>query len=189
MSNEPFALTGTRELRSLGLQGRLAYARLDGDCLILVGEEAGESIIPIAAISQVRIGRDDVKYGPFYEMRLWHGGGPDSLALHVSKQQLGGYADAARAVASAVAKVRGLSQVERGLTAGGALVAPLLMFPVALAAWGAAAFVLGDAPWWGRLLVPLLPTLLFLFLLWRCRARQYPRAVQSLAELDRYLPS
>ena len=81
-----------------------------------------------------------------------------------------------------------MGAIERGLTRGIALTLPLAMLAQTLAAGAISLFVLVEEPWWGRLIVPAIPGLLLAVCVWLATARQWPRSVASLAELDRFLP-
>ena len=182
-----FFVWGTRRLRRLGLAGERIRVRLEAGRLLLSGETSQSVEIPVAEIERIRVGRDDAKYGPFFETRLWRRSGPP-IVLHARKGEFEGYGEGVRALAAAVAGLQGLGQVERGLSLLGALFPPLLMLPVMLGAIAVSVLILGDQPWWGRLLVPLAPTLIFVLLIWRCLAIQLPRPVRDLSDLDRQLP-
>jgi len=183
-----FAIASTRQLRSIGLEGENLSGGIEGDRLALRGSERGEVTIAISDIVRLRAGFDDVKYGPLYQLRLWTASGGRPLALYLRKLRIGDYSAIVRTLANSVASARGMAQIERGLTAPGALFAPALFLPVVLGALAVSLFVLDEAPWWGRLAVVAIPALIFVVLLWRCFGRQYPRPVRDLAELDRYLP-
>jgi hypothetical protein len=92
------------------------------------------------------------------------------------------------ALAERCAAERRLDHIERGSSRFEALFPAALLAPVAIAALVVGAFVITEEPWWGRTLVPLIPTALFGFLLRRGLARHWPAPVHDPDELRPVLP-
>lgn len=78
--------------------------------------------------------------------------------------------------------------VETGASKFDALFGPALMGIPTLGAPILAIFVLTEEPWWGRMLVPLIPTIIFALLTWMGVARCWPKVLKSGRQLEKQLP-
>lgn len=183
-----FTVAGTRRLRRLGLAGRRLGAVAGPHALELRGDDGAPLVIPHAEIERLRVGKGESETGAYFETRLWRRGEPAPLILRAPRDQWYPYAAAIRSLATHIAASHGVGAIERGLTRGIALTLPLAMLALTLAAGAISLFVLVEEPWWGRLIVPAIPALLLAVCVWLATARQWPRSVASLAELDRFLP-
>jgi peptidoglycan/LPS O-acetylase OafA/YrhL len=79
-------------------------------------------------------------------------------------------------------------RLERGLSKGMALLAPIALTPVALGAAAVSLFALENEPWWGRLIVPAIPIAILALTLWLGLTRIWPRPVRTLADLHGQVP-
>jgi len=86
-----------------------------------------------------------------------------------------------RGFAAAMAADGRLARMEAGTSVVGSLLFPVMMGALFLAMSYVALFVLTNQPWWGRLLVPLLPGVLTALGIVAAR-RSWPRPVASLEE-------
>jgi hypothetical protein len=136
----------------------------------------------------MRVGSEDTKYGRCYECRLWVAGSEaPPLVLQPLGRRPPEYGATVRAFAGALAAAGGLERIEGGVSRAAALFMPVAIGLLFLAAAGIALFALGNEPWWGRLLVPLVPGLLFALGVRLAITRYWPRPIRSLAELEPHL--
>jgi hypothetical protein len=182
-----FHAAQTRQLHRAGFEGRFVWSGMRDGALELIGEHAGFLSIPAPEIERIRAGF--VQGRPrTYRTILWLRGGGPPLCLHPQPDHHLLYAATIRDLAAAVAAEGDLSRVEGGTSIGDALVAPLLMAVPALGAIAVAVLVVTDAAWWQRLAIPAVPVACMALLSWVALARQLPRRLRTLAELDRRLP-
>lgn len=183
-----FRALRSRRLLRAGVRGYPVQVSLDGAWLEFTGTDGAPPWrLPVAAIERMRSGYGDGRGGPYYQTILWPAGDkPITLAPLREDRWL--YAAFVRALAAQVAASRGTGAVERGETAFGALLGPLLIGLLLIAALFVGAYALADHPPHLRWLPALLPALIFGLMLWRYRTVHRPRPVTDLAELDRQLP-
>jgi hypothetical protein len=177
----------TRRLRRKGLAGRPARVAFEGGALTLSGAESGRVVIPLADVARLRVGSEDTKYGRHYVCCLWLVGSERPLVLLPLGRRPPEYGATVRGFAAELARSGGLERIEGGVSRAAALFMPVAFGLLLLAALGVSLFALGNEPWWGRLIVPLIPGLLFGLGLWLCVTRYWPRPIRSLADLDRHL--
>jgi hypothetical protein len=179
--NAAFSQPSFRFPRRLGLRGTVTVS-FDGAALTLRGAEGGERRIVPAQVARLRSGRDDAgKYGPSYETRLWLSDGGMLAFAVLGTGNAGGYLATMRGFAAAMAADGRLARMEGGTSVAGSLLFPGLVGALFLAASCVALFVLTNQPWWGRLLVPLLPGVMTALGIVAAR-RSWPRPVASLEE-------
>jgi hypothetical protein len=186
MDATSFALHPTRALAALRLTGPNLQARRTEDDALEVRSDGGAAMrIGAAEVARLRIGYSEGR-GRTYRATVWprHDGPP--LVLAVPPQSWVGYGQAMRAFAAAVIARGGI--VETGGSRMDALLAPLLFGLLLLGTLAISAFALADQPWWGRLLVPALPLLLFALTLRTSLRRTWPRATTDIADLEGLLP-
>jgi hypothetical protein len=160
---------------------------LDDGWLAFAGEDPTVLRLPVAAIERMRSGFVDARGGPFYQTILWPAGDkPIKLAPLREDRLL--YAAFVRALAAEVAAHHGPGAVERGESQVGALLGPVLIGLVLVAALAVCAYALADHPPHLRWIPALVPALIFGLLTWKYRTVHRPRPVADLAELDRQLP-
>ena len=182
-----FRAYGNRRLKRGGARGSPVRVSLGAAWLDITGEDPTPLRLPFATIERMRSGYTEVKGGPNYQTILWPAGDtPITLAPLREDRLL--YAAFVSALAAQVAAGRGTPAVERGETAFGALLGPLLIGLLLIAALFVGAYALADHPPYLRWLPALLPALVFALMLWRYRTIHRPRPVADLAELDRQLP-
>jgi hypothetical protein len=176
-----FTQSSCRRLRRLGIKGT-ATVRFDGTALEIRGAEGGEQRIAPARVVRLRSGRDDaIKYGPSYETRLWLSDGGRIVLSVLGMRNAGPYIATMGRFGEAMAAAGELGRMEGGTSVAGSLLFPMLIGPVFVAASIIALFVITEEPWWGRLLVPLIPGVVTALAVMLAR-RSWPRPVASVAE-------
>ena len=186
-----FEAVGTRRLRQLGLSGGRVLVTLrrgtpHGAALELCA--AGAAVrIAVRDVERLRVGYVEGK-ARYYETRLWRGGDARPLTLYPHASNRAAYARVVRAAVTAIADAGRIDHVESGLSRMSALATPALLAPVALGAAALALFALSGEPWWGRLIVPVIPTAVFALTLWLALTRHWPRPIRRPADLDAQLP-
>lgn len=170
----------TRHLRRLGIKGA-ATVRFDGAALEIEGAEGGRLRIAPTQVERLRSGRDNMaKYGPHYETRLWLTGEREPLTLSVAGTAVAGpYVATMRGFGAAMASASRLDRVQSGISVIDTLLGPALMGIVFLAAVGVALFVITNEPWWGRMIVPVVPGVVTAILAFVAR-RNWPRPARSV---------
>jgi hypothetical protein len=182
-----FHTVNSDALRAAGLQGGHVWVSFVDDALELRGDTGGVVRLTAADIDRARIGYIDAR-GRRYHARLWRAGASAPLELEPSPGTWPAYTRAMLAFAEHCAREHGLDRIERGSTRFEALFPAALLAPVAIAALVIGAFVITEEPWWARTIVPLIPTILFGFLLQRGLARHWPTPLDHPAELRPALP-
>lgn len=174
-------------LRAAGLQGGHVWVSFVDDALELRGDTGGALRLAAGDVDRARIGYIDAR-GRRYHAQLWRAGASAPLELEPSPGTWPAYTRAMLAFAELCAKERRLDRIERGSTRFEALFPAALLAPVAIAALVIGAFVITEEPWWGRTLVPLIPTILFGFFLQRGLTRHWPTPLGDPDELRPVLP-
>jgi hypothetical protein len=187
MTDHVFQCYMTRDLRKQGLSGSEVWVRLSDEVVDLSGTEGGQLRIRLDDVTRIRVGYLDAK-GRTYETRIWRSGVDKPLRLTSTSGTWSAYGDAIRALAAGLMARQRLDRIERGYSKFDAVFGPSMMGVLLVGAIGVSVFALGNEPWWGRLLVPLLPLLLFGILLWLGVARYWPRPIGDLNDLDVQLP-
>ena len=187
MAEYTFQCHVTRRMRAMGLQGSNAWVRVSENLIDISGVDGGQVRIRLDDVTRIRVGYVDGR-SRTYETRIWSWGAEKPLGLTPTTQTWGAYGDAIRAVANGLVTRQRGNHIERGSSKFDAVFGTVLMGMLVLAAMGVAVFALGNEPWWGRLLVPLLPSAMFGLLLWLAVTRSWPRPIRELSELDVQLP-
>ena len=187
MPDHVFHCYMTRDLRKQGLDGAEAWVRVNDEMIDLSGTEGGQLRVRLDDVTRIRVGYLDAK-GRTYETRLWRSGSEKPLRLAATSGTWWAYGDAIRAVAAGLIARQRFDRIERGNSRFDALFGPSMMGALLVGAIGVSVFALGHEPWWGRLLVPLIPLIVFSILLWLGVARYWPRPIGDLADLDVQLP-
>ncbi|MBC7896157.1 MAG: hypothetical protein H7066_12150 [Cytophagaceae bacterium] len=187
MPEHTFQCYLTRHMRGLGLEGSGAWVRVSDGLIDLTGIDGGQVRIRLDDIARIRVGFLDSK-GRSYETRIWTPGAEKPMRLTPTIATLGAYGHAIRFVTSQMAGHQRQDRIERGYSKFDAIFGPAMMGVLVLAAMGISIFALGNEPWWGRLLAPAIPLLIFGLLLWLGVSRYWPRPIRQLSDLDVQLP-
>jgi hypothetical protein len=185
-----FTAYGSRRLRKAGAAGKLVRVALEQGALVLGGGDVPAAAWPLATIARIRVGYEESRSGKHFQTMVWRQGAERPVVLSLVREGTWGYdyTMTIRALAAELAATRGLGRVERGIGGFGALLGPVLIIPPFLAASAIALFALTNEPWWGRLIVPAVPTALVALLTWDFLARKQPKPVAGLEELEMQLP-
>lgn len=176
-----FTLISDRRLRRHGLQGDVTV-RFTGDGLDLTGAEGGRLVIPLHRVARLRSARESIKNGPLWQTRLWLEGEAEPLLFSIiGRQNLGGYVPAMQGLGRALAAAGRAGRLESGQTPVGAFILPVLIGALFLVACGISLFVITNEPWWGRMIVPILPGVLFVLTIMLGR-RLWPRRVKNVEQ-------
>lgn len=81
-----------------------------------------------------------------------------------------------------------MDRIETGASKFDALFGPILMAIPTLGAIVISLFVLTEEPWWGRMIVPLIPILILAALMWIGFKRYWPKPVRNIGDLKKQLP-
>jgi hypothetical protein len=187
MAEETFQCHVNRHMRKLGLVGSVAWVRVGNDVIDLTGADGGQVRIRLDDMTRIRVGYLDSK-GRAYETRIWSWGAEKPLRIMPTIASWAAYAQAVRSLASGLVARQRKDRIERGYSRFDALLGPVLTGLLVLGAVGVSIFALGNEPWWGRLLVPVIPLIVFGSLLWLGVARYWPRPIRELSDLDVQLP-
>lgn len=183
-----FHAIATRALKREGFAGDHIWVGCREGRLDLIGEKGGQIRLAPKDILRIRIGYEETKYSKIYQTVIWRRGATKPLDLTPVGDHRANYAATMRAFAGQMAAAGLQNRIERGVSKFSAMLGPVLIGILALAAVCISIFVLTEEPWWGRMIVPFIPIVLLGFLLWNMLARQMPRPIQDLAELDKQLP-
>jgi hypothetical protein len=182
-----FQFSLNRRLRATGLEGKLAWAMVHDGALQLQDEKQHVVRIPADALARIRIGFVDGKHRT-YSTRIWRDALDDAIEIVPLKSSWREYREVMNQLVQLLAQHQRLDRVETGSTQFDAISGPLLMAIPALGGMAISIFVLTNEPWWGRMIVPLLPTIVLAILLWLSVKRYWPRPLQNLQDLRVQLP-
>lgn len=183
-----FSLPNNKQLTALGLGGPHVFGLVTNNSLELRGETAGNVYIAPDQIHRLRIGFIEAKGGGFYRTRLWSTLTEKPLDLRPTRVTFRGYTLVMSALAEVMIAADRREQVETGSSKFDALFAPVLIGIVTLGALVLALFVLTDEPWWGRMIIPLVPSVVFAILTRNAVKRHWPRALMDIEQLSKQLP-
>jgi hypothetical protein len=183
-----FHAIATRALKREGFAGDHIWVGCREGRLDLIGEKDGQIRLTPKDILRIRIGYEETKYSKIFQTVIWREGAGKPLDLTPLGDHRAHYAATVRAFAAQMAAAGLQDRVERGVSKFSAVLGPVLIGILVLATLGISIFVLTEEPWWGRLIVPAVPTVLLGVLVWNMLARQMPRPIRDLAELDKQLP-
>lgn len=186
-STVTFQTGNDNSLRKAGLAGQHVRVALRDGALELRGEDGGALRIVPADVARMRIGYFDARRR-IYLTRIWPASSETPLNLTPYPHTWSAYTQIMRGFAAAMRDDGRLGRIEGGSSKFDALFAPVLLGFLLLAAIGIAVFALGNEPWWGRLLVPAIPLLLFALLLRIGLTRYWPLSLRDLNELECQLP-
>ncbi|MGH6941271.1 hypothetical protein [Hypericibacter sp.] len=178
----------TRALKREGFVGDYIWVDCREGRLELIGEKAGQIRLAPKDIQRLRIGYEETKYSKIYQTVIWRQGAAKPLDLTPLSEHRVNYAVTVRVFAGQMVASGFQNRVERGVSKFSAILGPVLIGILVLAALCISIFVLTEEPWWGRMIVPFIPIVLLGFLIWNMMARQMPRPIRNLAELDKQLP-
>src|SRR3954468_24716444 len=179
-----FHTANTDAMRAAGLAGGHVWVSFVEDALELRGDTGGAVRIAASDLDHARIGYIDAKVRR-HQTHLWHAGAPEPFVLEPSRATWPAYTRSMLALARSCENAHRLDRIERGSTRFEALFPALLTVPVVIGVLYVEVFVLTEEPWWVRTLLPLIPLVLFGFLLRRGLAAHWPT---RLAPSDDLLP-
>ena len=197
-----FQLTNTDDLRKLGVAGESVWARVYEGTLELCGaegsvlkdgvtvldfEKGGVLRIAAAEVTRMRFSYSESRYGRYYETKLWRVGAVEPLQLPHWAFDIA-YTQAMHGFAALLAGQATPARIEGGDTKFGAILGPVLMAIPLLMMVLPALFVLTSTPWWGRLIMVLVPSVAFAFFLRYSVKRHWPRVITNLDDLYLWLP-
>ena len=183
-----FYAVRTRALKREGVTGKRAAVTLRAGRLGIVGEDGGAIWVDPADIAAMRVGYAESKNGKYFHTHIVRSSRPQPLSLYPAVSKDPHYAATIRALAAAVVQTGGIGRIERGTSAFGAWLAPVLTGLLFLAGLAIGIFVLANHVWWQRFMPALPGAIAFAVLLWNTMARLAPRPIKELGELDRQLP-
>lgn len=170
----------TRSLRKHGIKGETRVS-LTGNTLQIAGSEGGVLMLMPSRVRRLRAGWEETKYGPSHETRIWLDQAAKPIVLHLKERHaIAAYAAAIHGFAAEMGKAGALGRVEIGTTKAGSLFLPIAFGLLSTVALGISLFVITEEPWWGRMLVPIVPIGVFLYSL-RMMQKSWPRPTGDIA--------
>jgi len=182
-----FEAANTRVLKKEGLAGSTILVSMPEGALELRGRDGGSMRITPSEVMRMRMGYVDGR-PTHYQTLIARAGSATPITLHPLSAGLTGYSALIPQFAASVASAGGIEHIESGTSKFSALFAPVLLAPVVIGGLALSLFVLTDQPWWGRMLMPLIPTGIFAIMLYLGMRRHWPRRVQRLEELRAQVP-
>lgn len=167
-------------LKSRGVIGK-ATVQLTSSGLAISGEEAGVFRIAPAQVRRIRTNWMSVKYGPYFLTRIWLEGVAGPLKLHARGYPVDAYAGVIRGFAEQVARIDGVTRLQRGSSMATALELAAPMLALLLAAIAIGIVALDGAAWWERMIPALVASPFAILGIWLA-IRRWPRQVKDLAE-------
>jgi len=186
MSDAGFVAPSTRRLRRLGIEGKV-HVGLARNVLQLRGADGGAIDLTPSRVVAMRAGWETInKHGPHYETRLWLAGERDPVVLLQSGPAVAGYGAAIRGFAAEMARAGAADRLHCGMPPSTGLLLAVPFGVLTLAAIAVAVVVLDDSPWWGRLVVPLAPAVVFAIGV-LLTLRLWPRPARDLDDFCRHV--
>lgn len=185
---EWFAVPMNKHLAALGLGGAFVFVLVTNDTLELRGETSGNVHFAPQQISQVRVGFSESKNGKHWLTKIWTSPDARPIELRPTAATRASYAVVVTRFVELMSAHDRRDRIETGSSKFDALFGPVLMGIPAFGAVAIALLILENEPWWGRMLVPLIPLLIFAILAWRARAIFWPRTLVSVEQLAKHLP-
>lgn len=182
-----FQFANNNRVRKLGLEGGQCWAMIHDGALQLQDDAKHVVRIAPSEISRVRIGYFDAKRR-LYHARIWRDSMEQPLELIPTTETWAGYRETIYEFAKLMTETNRLDRIETGTSKFDALFGPILTLVPTLGAIVLALFVLANEPWWGRMIVPIVPTLVFAILLWIGLRRHWPKPIQTVNDLEKQLP-
>ena len=186
----PFGMfhTGNSDvMRASGLTGAHVFVSFLGDALELRGDTGGTIRIAPADVERARIGFVEAKERR-YSARLWRAGDSEPLVLEPSPGTWPAYSRTMTALVRGIEAENNLRRIERGSSMYEALFPAVLVAPLVVGALVVSAFVLTGEPWWERMLLMLVPTVIFGYLLRNGYSRHWPRRLVHVEDIGLVLP-
>lgn len=184
-----FAVPTDKRLTRLGLGGPHVFGLVTNNTFELRGETSGNVYITPEQITRIRVGYYETKGGRFYTTKLWTTLTEKPIALRPTHASFRGYTLVMTQFAEGMLAAGRRECVETGSSKFDALFGPVLMGIPTLGALILAIFVLTEEPWWGRMLVPVIPTIIFAILTWMGVARYWPCTLRDVGQLRKQLPA
>lgn len=183
-----FAIPNDKRLTALGLTGPHVFGLVTNNTFELRGETSGNVFIAPDQIERMRVGFYETRSGRFYTTTLWTPLTSKPLVLQPTRGSYAGYTSLMTQFVEVMTNTSHRDRVETGSSKFDALLGPILMGIPTFGAWILAIFVLTNEPWWGRVLVPLIPTIIFAILAWMSAKRYWPRLLANAEQLRKQLP-
>jgi hypothetical protein len=183
-----FAVPNNKQLTALGLDGPHVFGLNATNAFELRGETAGNVLITPEQIVRARIGFYETRSGRFFRTKLWTTLTDKPIELQPTPASKGGYALVITQFAEMMIAQNKRDRVETGSTKFDAVFGPTLIGIPTLVAFILALFVLTNEPWWGRMIVPLVPSIIFGLLTWMGVKRYWPRVLLDVRQLTKQLP-
>lgn len=178
-------------LREAGLKGGYAAVTFHNAALEFRGLESGGVRLAADKLDRLRLGYEQGRGGhPHFQALIWPTGERKPILIMPlgDEANKAAYGAAMRTFAAALADVRGLDRVERGVSVMSALMGLLLVgFPTALLAVVTLRSVT-EANWLTASGAGLAVIGLTAAMYWTYQGRSRPRRVKTLAELERLTP-
>jgi hypothetical protein len=183
-----FRVANYGALRRMNLVGeQVVVVLIDDASLGLFGEKDGTVRLMPIDIERIRVGVIEGKRRVFFT-KIWPADGRKPFELIPPRWEWGAYSRVMSHYVTMLANDHKGDRVSVGASKFDAILAPFLFGLLAAGAILVSVFVLDNEPWWGRLLVPLLPVTLFAVFLGMSITRTWPRAMRSLDQLTKQLP-
>lgn len=182
-----FQFTLNKRLRATGLEGKLAWGTVHDGALQLQDEKQHVVRIPADSLARIRFGYIDGKHRT-YRTLLWRDAMDTPLEIVPLKHSWREYREVMNVFVQLMAQHQRLDRIETGSSQVDAIAGPSLMAIPALGGMAVSLFVLTNEPWWGRMIVPLIPTIILAILVWLAIKRYWPRPLQNLQDLRKQLP-
>jgi hypothetical protein len=182
-----FHTVSSDALRAAGLTGGHVWVSFVDGALELRGDTGGVMRVGPSDLDHARIGYLAAKFKR-YQALIWANGATEPLVLEPSAATAPAYTRAMLAFAHGCEDEGCIDRIERGSTKFEAVFPALLTVPIAVGVLGVEVFLLPDESWWIRALLPLVPLVLFGFLLRRGIAKHWPTRLQHSGDLSIVLP-
>ena len=185
-----FYLKPHPSLAQRGLAGGKLEAFCINGALLLHDPATGHrSLIPAAAVARVRLGVIGTRSAVYHVALVFVAGEAGPIQLMSREPGCLGYAATLRRFARAVAAARGLGAVEHGLTTRSTVITLIAVFLITGGASAAALLVWSkERGMTGAIVFSMAMAAAFALCVWQAVAHEFPRAMRSPAEIDRYLP-
>lgn len=183
-----FRVYNHRRLRQRNLVGdQVIVALVDDGSIGLFGDKDGTVRIVPTDIERIRIGVIEGKRRVF-STKLWFANGDKPIELVPPRAEWPAYSRVVRRWVEMLAAQHQTHRVTLGASKFDALLGPTLFAMLLTGSVLVSIFALGSEPWWGRMLVPLVPAVVFTIFVWISYTRTWPRPMESPEDVRRQLP-
>ena len=177
-----FSMSSTAWLKARGIRGK-AIVRLAPSGLEITGEEAGILRLLTTQVRRIRTNWVPVKNGPYFLTRIWLENEQKPLKLNWRGHPADAYAAVIRGLAAQLARVDGVSRLQRGSSIATALELLIPMAMLFVAAVAISIVALDGDIWWQRMM-PIFAITPFFALGIGLAILRWPRPVRDLAEFN-----